>query len=243
MLIFLLGKPDHWSVSIQALINETSNATRKSGRDVVYSLLDELITAGYVQRVQISEAGKFGAVDYLVSERRNTPLTENTEADSLPYTDLPLTGLPYTEKPPLVSIDIKQVLNPSNNTSAKPKKQKIANPSFNFETATFADLPQERVAQWADAYPAVNINAEIKKAALWLVTNPKNRKSDYLRFLNGWLSRAQDRAPASNVKRPTPTYQSVHITRAQTAHDMLGMFNTAPMESNNERIVYDVPAG
>ena len=45
------------------------------------------------------------------------------------------------------------------------------------------------------AYPAVNLDAEIAKAHAWVLANPKNRKSNWGRFLKGWLQKAQDRAP------------------------------------------------
>ena len=48
---------------------------------------------------------------------------------------------------------------------------------------------------WMKAYPAINVEAEIAKAAAWIVANPKNTKKQWGRFLNGWLSRAQDKAP------------------------------------------------
>lgn len=48
---------------------------------------------------------------------------------------------------------------------------------------------------WHQAYPAIELDTEIAKAAAWLVANPKNRKSNLARFLTSWLTRAQDRAP------------------------------------------------
>lgn len=46
-----------------------------------------------------------------------------------------------------------------------------------------------------EAFPAVDVPGEIRRAEAWLVANPKNKKSDGGRFLTGWLTRAQDRAP------------------------------------------------
>jgi len=64
LLVFLLGKPDHWRVSVPALVNETSNACKSTGRDAVYKLLSELIDAGYAHRQKHSN----GTIDYTVSE-------------------------------------------------------------------------------------------------------------------------------------------------------------------------------
>lgn len=48
--------------------------------------------------------------------------------------------------------------------------------------------------KWIDAFPAVDVLADIKKMEAWLMAHPKNKKSDYLRFINSWLTRSQDRA-------------------------------------------------
>jgi hypothetical protein len=46
---------------------------------------------------------------------------------------------------------------------------------------------------WKKAYPACDIEIEIAKAREWVKANPaKGRKSNYRKFINGWLSRSQD---------------------------------------------------
>lgn len=45
------------------------------------------------------------------------------------------------------------------------------------------------------AFPAVDVPAEIRRAEAWLFANPANAKSNGARFLTGWLTRAQGRAP------------------------------------------------
>lgn len=96
LLVFLLGKPDDWTVSVANLVNETRGAekVRRTGRDGVYSLLNELISAGYVKRVQKNDGGKFGDVDYLVSETCE-PLPAK------PDTAEPLPAAPDTANPTL----------------------------------------------------------------------------------------------------------------------------------------------
>jgi hypothetical protein len=58
------------------------------------------------------------------------------------------------------------------------------------------------VATLAAAYPAVDVRQEIRKAKAWCVTNPKHRKTaaGVMRFLNGWIGRAQ------NSARPTVAF-------------------------------------
>ncbi|MGY2157148.1 hypothetical protein [Pseudomonas tolaasii] len=103
LLVFLLGKPDHWEISVAHLRGETATSAKPTGRDGVYGLLQELINAGYVQRHQgRQDNGLLGEINYLVSE---SPLP----AQPLPAS--PDTAQPYTANPTLVSIEGKQGLN------------------------------------------------------------------------------------------------------------------------------------
>jgi hypothetical protein len=69
----------------------------------------------------------------------------------------------------------------------KPKVQ------FSFETGKFRGISDEHVSRWCDAYPALEIETELAKAAAWLQANPAKRKKNYQRFLVNWLSRSQER--------------------------------------------------
>lgn len=70
MLVFLLGKPDHWEVSTHHLIGQTKDCLGKaSGRDAVRGLIRELEQAGYLQIfLERAEGGEFGGRSYTVSE-------------------------------------------------------------------------------------------------------------------------------------------------------------------------------
>ncbi|SEN67693.1 hypothetical protein [Halomonas caseinilytica] len=107
LLVFLLGKPDHWEISVKNLINETAGSVKQSGRDAVYGLLRELEKAGYLQRSQgRGQGGSFGSADYIVHETPHTdyPETVEPQPDS-PDTEKPCTGQPYTANPTQVSIE------------------------------------------------------------------------------------------------------------------------------------------
>ena len=116
MLIFLLGKPDDWEVSVSHLIKQTTQTAKHSGRDAVYGLLAELEVAGYVRkqpRRSDGEApkdckkkikrGAFCGVDYLVSE-------DGAPTTSPPLSDLPDAVQPDTANPTQISIDYNQRL-------------------------------------------------------------------------------------------------------------------------------------
>jgi hypothetical protein len=97
LLIFLLGKPDHWRVSVQALINETADSCGPLGRDGVRRIINDLKDAGYITCAQSKQGGgEFGEVEYVVSES--------------PLTDYPATVEPATVNPLQVSTDSKKGL-------------------------------------------------------------------------------------------------------------------------------------
>lgn len=99
LLIFLLGKPDSWEISIGHLEQQTRKSTKKTGKDGIYSLLSELEGVGYVTREQQRDrAGKFRELNYVVSE------TTQKQTDE-PHRDFPDTADPYPGNPPQVSID------------------------------------------------------------------------------------------------------------------------------------------
>lgn len=63
------------------------------------------------------------------------------------------------------------------------------------------DLPRSRVDGWAQAYPALDVLAECRKAYAWIEANPSRRKTagGMPRFLVTWLNRAVDSGGGSRV--------------------------------------------
>lgn len=67
-------------------------------------------------------------------------------------------------------------------------------------------VSQAEVEKYRELYPAVDADQEFRKMIGWLDSHPKNRKTrrGIARFVNGWLSRAQDSArpePRQGVKK------------------------------------------
>jgi hypothetical protein len=56
------------------------------------------------------------------------------------------------------------------------------------------------IAVYKQAYPGVDIAAELPKMRAWFMSNPTKRKTDrgMARFINNWLSKAQDNPRNSN---------------------------------------------
>ncbi len=84
LLVFLLSKPDDWTVNVEYLIKQAP-----SGRDKIYRMLKELITFGYIERQQKrNPSGNIEGYIYFVYE---LPLS--------PYPDKPEPGTPDSNTP------------------------------------------------------------------------------------------------------------------------------------------------
>jgi len=107
MLVFLLAKPDEWRVCVEALVNFTLPATPKNvGKDGVYSIIKELVAAGYMTKHKHRD----GTLDYMVyderqieesADRENPDLLNNQQNGNFPNRENP-----DREIPPLVKTDL-----------------------------------------------------------------------------------------------------------------------------------------
>lgn len=89
------------------------------------------------------------------------------------------------------------------------KKEAATKIDFDFSTGKFLNITTEKLILWKSAYPAISLPTEMAKAASWLMENPKNKKSNYGKFLTNWFSRSQDSAPKAQpqkkgYKMPSP---------------------------------------
>lgn len=65
-------------------------------------------------------------------------------------------------------------------------------------------LSPQKLAEWEESYPAVDVLGELRKARQWLVDNPTKRKTPrgMTAFLGRWLARAVDRGTAQPREGP-----------------------------------------
>jgi len=74
--------------------------------------------------------------------------------------------------------------------------------SFNSEKRIWDGISAEDMVGWAKAYPACDINTELRRMGEWIVANPaKGKKSNYRRFIVNWLSRTQDKGGTGGIVR------------------------------------------
>ena len=70
------------------------------------------------------------------------------------------------------------------------------------------NIPLSKYPDWEQAFPKLDIDAQIGLAELWLSANPKRRKENYDRFMLGWFARAVENAkPRVFVKQPLQPQQ------------------------------------
>jgi hypothetical protein len=117
LLIFLLSKPDHWEVSVAALVNETAGSLRGPGghtkRDGVKAVLAELMDAGYMSRSdkpKHNADGSFAGYDYIVSDYPTLKSNSAPPSPDKPSTAEPSPVEPSTPNPTQVKTDSKEVL-------------------------------------------------------------------------------------------------------------------------------------
>jgi hypothetical protein len=72
----------------------------------------------------------------------------------------------------------------------------------------FINITKNHLKKWREAFPAINVDQEIKKAEAWVMTHPKNKKSNWEKFLNNWFTFAQDKAPAKREEMRIP---KIHV--------------------------------
>lgn len=65
-------------------------------------------------------------------------------------------------------------------------------------------------AEWVELYPAVDIMQELRKMKGWLDSNPTRRKTvkGIRRFINNWLSKAQDSPHVQKARHPRREYKT-----------------------------------
>jgi hypothetical protein len=100
--------------------------------------------------------------------------------------------------------------NGTRNLPLEPTKEPttVSHDKIVFDGSKFINL-NGYVLKWQESYPAINVMTEVRKAEAWLMSNPKNKKSNYARFLNNWLSKAQDNAGRVNASssKSEPMYK------------------------------------
>lgn len=96
---------------------------------------------------------------------------------------------------------------------------------------------QADIIQWCRTYPAVNVDQELMAMESWLDANPTKRKTKagIKRFVNSWLSRAQNQGGSSPIAK---SYKKADSIRARTLDESLTDITWLPPEQQQEMKQY-----
>lgn len=65
--------------------------------------------------------------------------------------------------------------------------------TWNKKDGCFEGITHEMILNWKEAYPAVDLKVQLKRADEWLKANPNKTKKNYYRFITNWMGRSQEK--------------------------------------------------
>ena len=146
--------------------------------------------------------------------------------DNGAYTLLDTAGIPDGDqcvtRLPQVSIGKDSIDKDSINTICQeleaPDRKKAISLTLNDKSEYW--IYGDQVAQWSQLFPAVDVMQELRKMKSWLDSNPSRRKTKkgILRFVNGWLSKEQDKG---RVEHSKPVKDNNNFEHRRYSADML----------------------
>jgi len=83
-------------------------------------------------------------------------------------------------------------------TSNKNDKKEKNDKNTYYTEAEGLVIPQAFLDKMISTYTKINVASEVKKMEGWLLSNPAKRKKQYTRFINNWLSSANDKVKDNN---------------------------------------------
>ena len=81
----------------------------------------------------------------------------------------------------------------------RPRKERKDPISLDMANGSWVGVTDQDMARWSQMFPGVNVQAELKKAALWVLGHPERAKVRWTAFLMRWLTKAMVRL---EPKRP-----------------------------------------
>lgn len=75
--------------------------------------------------------------------------------------------------------------------------------SLQLNTGKEYEVYEDQIKQWEEIYPGVNVTDQLRAMKGWCISNPTKRKTKngINRFINGWLSKEQDKPKQGQAKK------------------------------------------
>lgn len=153
MLVFLLGKPDHWQINIEALVNCTADSARPDKKTAVYAIIKELLSAGYMTKHKHGS----GALDYVIYDAPQLQPIDCKPDSGNPNLDNPNLGFQ-----PLVSNEGEVRIEKAENTAAKI----FLNPPLWLDAKSWAEWIEHR-KQIRKALTPLSVKKQLEQLEKW----------------------------------------------------------------------------
>ncbi|SFH52820.1 DUF1376 domain-containing protein [Ensifer sp. OV372] len=170
--------------------------------------------------------------DDIIEKRRSAASSRHSKSKSNASAEQMQSTCSDTRVPPLT--DNLSTSSLRSDVCPEPEKSAPASPTAIELPALKGDMvsiTEADVAEWSEAFPAVNVRQQLAAMRSWLNANPQNRKTSkgMKRFVVSWLSRDQDRGggrqqpQAQAPPRPmSPHMQRQHDIRQKLERDLYG---------------------
>jgi len=90
---------------------------------------------------------------------------------------------------------------PKKEIGSVPPANKKVNIEFDFDKISFVNITDKDKQKWKEAFPACDIDIELKRMESWLYANPTKKKKNYRRFIHNWLTKTQEKGGTKGIKK------------------------------------------
>ena len=195
--------------SVALLAAKSVQSTRTVQRQ-----LRNMEQSGWLIRVSDNSGGRSYTTEYRISPDwlkgdKMSPFTNGKKGDTQNNKgDIAVSQKGDIAVSPEPSITISESSEESAPAADGLKKQDRLGIIWDADQKLFSNIGHEQWRRWEEAFPKLEIDAEIVRIELWYHNNPKKRKRNIQRFITAWMARAfkemQERArPKVFVRRPT----------------------------------------
>ena len=192
------GRTDARSAILKARLFPLKTVTEKQ----IESALDKLATVGIVS---VYEYDGRPYLQFLTWEKHQTIRNKKSK-----YPQPDETCKQLNANVPVIQSNPNPIQNPNPilHGDESPSRSPIITLTLNDKT----EYEIYKIDEWKELYPGIDVMQQLRNMKGWLNANPKQRKTEsgILRFINGWLSKEQNRSKSANPQKQNPQHQFMH---------------------------------
>lgn len=147
------------------------------------------------KRERVSRRNSRNAMARYRTSEKDAADCDGMQAHAMAGNTIPNQSKPYQTKP-----------DQSKGDSAEPEKVSASAPAIPLVDGTDFYISEKELEEWKKAFPAVNVEQELREMRAWCLANPTMRKTarGVHRFINTWLSREQDKGHPGQTAKAAP---------------------------------------